>query len=393
MATYEKILALFAADEPPVPSLLPWVARGAAEADLLRLARIAAAQTALAPMRRWPVVADATAEVLAVRGTVWPDLLPSLVEVLPPVIAFLNKEQVGDLIGSGVRADAAAYAALRYPGAWMAKSAPESLHPLWREVLTAERTGLPPLANLRLLARLAGDALDQARLSGSELVYLLPFLGHEWAGDAGPRMAVAEIRDWLETESPWYAAALFSRAAPYLGHAWRSEVMDKTAALPREWAELFGGLSRKGRSPWHSAVPEIAAAHPALAELDRLADEATDEELAHACADIAARMPVDPALERWEPESAAPKPAPLEQRRQATVAPPDREDRVQVPLGGPSAEPGAGERAQLPGMSSRYRALTFVCPQCKAREYRVYYDERDLPVCKHEKDVPMRFQG
>lgn len=48
-----------------------------------------------------------------------------------------------------------------------------------------------------------------------------------------------------------------------------------------------------------------------------------------------------------------------------------------------SPEVGAGERIQLPGDSTRYRLLEFVCMQCPATAYRVYYDQRDLPFCAH----------
>jgi hypothetical protein len=391
VGTYEKILALVA-DGPPAPSLLPWLARGAAEGDLPHIARLAAAQTALAPMRRWPAVTDATAEVLAVRGTGQPELMKRLAEVLPPVLAYLDEAQAAELVRAGVRADAAAYAALSHPGGQITEPALESLDPLWQQVLTAQRTGLPPLANLRLLAELTGGALGPARLSPSKVVYLLPFLGADRAGEAGAQMAVTEITDSLGPDGRWYAAALFARAAPYLDDSRRSAVMEK-AVLPAGWSELFGRLARRDHSAWKSAVPEITAAHPALAELDRLADEATDEDLARACAEIAGRMPVDPELKRWEPAPAAPEPIPLERPGPTAVAAPDREHRLQVTLGGPGYEVGAGERAELPGLSTRYRPLTFVCPECGAVQYRIYYDERDLPVCQKDGDAPMRFQG
>jgi len=390
VGTYERILALVSADMPPAPTLLPWLARGAAEEDLLRIARIAAAQSALAPRRRWPAVADATAEVLAVRGTGRPQLLSQLAQVLPPVMAYLDEAQAVALVSIGVRVDAAAYVALVHPGGHVPEPALESLHPLWRTVLTAQRASLPPLANLRLLADLAGGAPDPARLLESEAVYLLPFLGAERAGEVWAQTAVTEIGESLKPDSRWYAAALFARATPYLGRSWRSEVRDRAATLPPEWAEVFDRLWQRGGAPWPSAVPEIAAAHPAMAELDLLADEATDQ-VARACAEIADRMPV--ASEQWEPAPAVPAP-PVERKRPTTFAAPDREDFAQVTLGGPAADVGAGERAALPGLSTRYRLLVFscahrecpVCPQsdCKAQKFRIYYDDRDLPVCDHD---------
>jgi hypothetical protein len=51
--------------------------------------------------------------------------------------------------------------------------------------------------------------------------------------------------------------------------------------------------------------------------------------------------------------------------------------------GDPSApQVGAGERMQLPGFSTRYRLLEFTCPHCVS-QYRIHYDERDIPVCAH----------
>lgn len=382
---YEQILALVPTDEPPAPTLLPWIARGAAEDDLLHIARVAAAQYALAPMRRWPAVTDATAEVLSYRRTERRQLVSQLVDVLPPVMAYLDEGQAADLVSSGARPDAAAYAALGHPSGCVRAPMLESLHSLWREVLAPERTDLPPLASLRLLARLAAGPTDIAGFSASEVIYLLPFIGVRRADDVWAEMAVTEIRDYLQADGLWYAAALFARAAPYLDSSRRSQVRSSAAELPPRWARLFDDLSRKARSPWKSAVPEITAAHPALAELDRLADEATSEELAMACADIASRMP-DPPLPQWEPAAPMPEPEPTRRTRSATVASPDRDHIAQVPLGGPTDEVGAADRAVLPGVSTKYRRLEFKCPRphCDQRKYQIYYDDRYLPVCDRD---------
>jgi hypothetical protein len=385
VGAYETILALLHADGPPAPTVLPWVARGAAVDDLLRIARIAAGQSALAPMRRWPAVADATAEVLATRGTRHPELLAQLADVLPPVMGYLDEAQATDLISGGVRPDAVAYAALRHPGLLDAARALESLdHRSWRAVLGAPRINLPPLANLGLLERLAGGTLDRARLSGSEAVYLLPYLGDDRADEAWARMAVTDVKESLEAGSLWYAAALLARAAPYLDGPSRAEVMASAPASPPLWAQLFHGLAGKDRVPWPSAAPEIAAAVPGLAELERLSDMATEEEVARACAAVADDMHVDPGRERWEPAPLEAESAPINGRRLTAVSAPEGERLGQVTLG-LADEVGAGERAQLPGLSTSYRLLTFACEECGVREYRIYYDERDLPVCTHGK--------
>lgn len=54
--------------------------------------------------------------------------------------------------------------------------------------------------------------------------------------------------------------------------------------------------------------------------------------------------------------------------------------RKNVMLG--DSQVGVGEGMQLPGFSTRYRLLKFTCPHCKS-EYRIHYDERDIPVCNH----------
>lgn len=57
--------------------------------------------------------------------------------------------------------------------------------------------------------------------------------------------------------------------------------------------------------------------------------------------------------------------------------------------GGSSTSTGAGDQITLPGESSRYRLLKFVCPQCSHEEYRVFYDPADLPSCH---DGPMELR-
>jgi uncharacterized protein YunC (DUF1805 family) len=55
-----------------------------------------------------------------------------------------------------------------------------------------------------------------------------------------------------------------------------------------------------------------------------------------------------------------------------------------VMLGASSAsQVGVSEGMQLPGFSTRYRLLKFTCPRCASQvpQYRIHYDERDIPVC------------
>jgi hypothetical protein len=47
-----------------------------------------------------------------------------------------------------------------------------------------------------------------------------------------------------------------------------------------------------------------------------------------------------------------------------------------------ASQVGAGEGMQLPGFSTRYRLLEFTCPHCPS-QYRIHYDDRDIPVCGH----------
>jgi hypothetical protein len=58
--------------------------------------------------------------------------------------------------------------------------------------------------------------------------------------------------------------------------------------------------------------------------------------------------------------------------------------RSMVTAGEPSlaqSDYGAGDRIALPGDSTRYRLLAFVCTVCRVTTYRMYYDERAFPAC------------
>ena len=147
---------------PPAPSLLPWLARTVAPGGLPQVARAAAAQALLAPMLRWPAVADAVAEVLAQRAadrSMPAPLVAELAGVLPQLAAHLDAAWLATLLGTrpGLRPELIGYAALGSRDSDLLDQA-QRLLPMapWPEVLTrATTTALPPLANLRLLDRLA----------------------------------------------------------------------------------------------------------------------------------------------------------------------------------------------------------------------------------------------
>lgn len=49
--------------------------------------------------------------------------------------------------------------------------------------------------------------------------------------------------------------------------------------------------------------------------------------------------------------------------------------------GGSGGQVGSGDRASLPGRSTRYRVIWLVCPRCGTRLACVFYDEGDMPLC------------
>ncbi|HEY1001804.1 MAG TPA: hypothetical protein VGD83_19405 [Streptosporangiaceae bacterium] len=49
---------------------------------------------------------------------------------------------------------------------------------------------------------------------------------------------------------------------------------------------------------------------------------------------------------------------------------------------------GCGDRASLPGRPARYRVIWLVCARCGAKTARLFYDERDLPLCASSADAP-----
>ena len=62
--------------------------------------------------------------------------------------------------------------------------------------------------------------------------------------------------------------------------------------------------------------------------------------------------------------------------------------KVYGEIGGSSGNLGCGDRASLPGRPARYRVIWLVCPRCGAETPRLFYDERDLPLCTETADAP-----
>jgi hypothetical protein len=53
---------------------------------------------------------------------------------------------------------------------------------------------------------------------------------------------------------------------------------------------------------------------------------------------------------------------------------------------------GSGDRASLPGRSTRYRVIWLVCAHCGAKVAWLFYDERDIPVCVNAEHGPMELR-
>jgi hypothetical protein len=60
--------------------------------------------------------------------------------------------------------------------------------------------------------------------------------------------------------------------------------------------------------------------------------------------------------------------------------------------GGSGGEISSGDRASLPGRSTRYRVVWLVCVHCGATEAWSFYDERDIPVCANPPHCRMELQ-
>jgi hypothetical protein len=71
---------------------------------------------------------------------------------------------------------------------------------------------------------------------------------------------------------------------------------------------------------------------------------------------------------------------------------PDRAGRVCGQAGAGSGNLGSGDRASLPGRSTRYRLVWLVCAHCNTRVAWLFYDERDIPVCVNAPHGRMELQ-
>ena len=52
-----------------------------------------------------------------------------------------------------------------------------------------------------------------------------------------------------------------------------------------------------------------------------------------------------------------------------------------VAAGGSGGQMSSGDRASLPGRSTRYRVIWLVCAHCGVKMACLFYDEGDIPVC------------
>lgn len=60
--------------------------------------------------------------------------------------------------------------------------------------------------------------------------------------------------------------------------------------------------------------------------------------------------------------------------------------------GGGGGQMGSGDRASLPGRSSRYRVIFLVCPRCGITMQCLFCDEGDMPLCEHSAHGQMEVQ-
>jgi hypothetical protein len=75
-------------------------------------------------------------------------------------------------------------------------------------------------------------------------------------------------------------------------------------------------------------------------------------------------------------------------RLSLAAGPPARGCKACAVIGGSGGQLGCGDHASLPGRPARYRVIWLVCARCGAKTPRLFYDERDLPVCADSADVP-----
>ena len=299
----------------PEPTLLPWLARRIAPAELPSLARAAASVSMLAPRTSgWPVIADAIASIIAER-TRDPAALSEMLVILPPIAGYLDSEQSGQVVWAQARLDSVGYAVLadQLPADHRDASIREHLsllaeQPLWASVLgTRLSRWLPPLADLRSLAwHASSTAPNRVAETDEEAVYLLPFRSAEVAeqGQAiQQRQAIEAVTTAIREERHWYASALLSRAAPYLNEAGRTQLRPVIMELPLPWLDRVARLIDGRISRWPSDEDELAASHPAVARLTELAETADPAEVAELCREGAQQIAEHYGLVGdWEPD-------------------------------------------------------------------------------------------
>jgi hypothetical protein len=60
--------------------------------------------------------------------------------------------------------------------------------------------------------------------------------------------------------------------------------------------------------------------------------------------------------------------------------------------GASGGQMGSGDRASLPGRSSRYRLIFLVCPRCGITMQCLFCQEGDMPLCEHSAHGQMEIQ-
>ncbi|GAA3237772.1 hypothetical protein [Actinocorallia longicatena] len=230
----------------PAPSLLPWLARRVRGAEaLLAVAAVAAGMTEIDVPDSWPVVADAVADVLAERvaGTAF----AARVEAVFPAVAGRSGPS----------------------GAFL------------RSVL-ADAAKTPP--------------------GGAETLYLLPWLRERAPGAEETETALTTLGN-LAGHSGWYSAAMCARIAPYLSEAQRDRLPGLISAVPDPWFDGCLDIVEAAPGPWASPEAELAAAHPDVPELTRLAGLTDPGTVAGLCAVAVGRV----RFETWEPSDRTPR--------------------------------------------------------------------------------------
>lgn len=299
----------------PEPTLLPWLARRVAPADLPAVARAAASVSLLAPREGgWPVIADAIASIIADR-TREPEALSELLAILPPIAGHLDSEQSGQVVWAQARPDSLGYAVLAEQLSVEHFDVRIRQHlsllvqqPLWASVLGARFSRwLPPLGDLRSLAWYASStARNRVAETDEEAVYLLPFRFAE-ASEQGQAIqqlqAIEAVATAVRDGRYWYAAALLSRAAPHFNEAARTQIRTVITDLPIPWLAYAARLIQGHTPRWLSDEDELAASHPAVAGLTELAATADPAELAEVCREETVHIIQRYGLVgRWEPD-------------------------------------------------------------------------------------------